>query len=399
MNKLEHIEFTFLMPCLNEEETIEKCISMAFDSIRKNNLSAEVLIADNGSTDNSVRIAKEMGARVVHVVEKGYGNALRTGIENAGGKYIIMGDSDCSYDFSEITLFIEKLRTGYELVMGNRFKGGIMKGAMPFLHRYLGNPVLSFIGRLFFRVPVGDFHCGLRGFNKSSIIKLGLVTGGMEFASEMVVKASLNKLRITEVPTILHPDGRTRPPHLRTWNDGWRHLRFLLIYSPKWLFYYPGIILLLLGFILSSAITIRQVSIKNVHFDIHTLLYATTSLYVGFQLVSFFIFTKLYGTSQNLLPKSERFSRAYRFFTLERGLIIGMALFIAGIIISISAVLKWSNSGFGELNPSETLRLVIPASFLIITGTQIIINSFFISFLTTPTSSKNVISLQNETVS
>jgi glycosyltransferase involved in cell wall biosynthesis len=374
-------ELTILMPCLNEEGTISKCIAMAFDSIRKNGLSAEVLIADNGSTDNSVSIAEKLGARVVSVKEKGYGSALKAGIKEANGKYIIMGDSDCSYDFGEISLFIDRLREGYDLVMGNRFKGGIKDGAMPFLHRYVGNPILSFIGRLFFQSSIGDFHCGLRGFNRQSIINIGLTTTGMEFASEMVVKATLNKLKITEVPTILYPDERNKPPHLNTWSDGWRHLRFLLIYSPRWLFLFPGIFMLLAGLLFSVIIGLKQVSVNHVNFDVHTLLYSITFFYIGYQFVSFYIFTRYFGVSNGLLPHSKRFEKFLYYLKLERGIFIGLFFLLTGILFSVHALQIWKESGFGGLNPSEVFRIVIPASFSIIVGMQTILNSFFLSIL------------------
>lgn len=374
-------ELTILMPCLNEEGTISKCIAMAFDSIRKNGLSAEVLIADNGSTDNSVSIAEKLGARVVSVKEKGYGSALKAGIKEANGKYIIMGDSDCSYDFGEISLFIDRLREGYDLVMGNRFKGGIKDGAMPFLHRYVGNPILSFIGRLFFQSSIGDFHCGLRGFNRQSIINIGLTTTGMEFASEMVVKATLNKLKITEVPTILYPDERNKPPHLNTWSDGWRHLRFLLIYSPRWLFLFPGIFMLLAGLLFSVIIGLKQVSVNHVNFDVHTLLYSITFFYIGYQFVSFYIFTRYFGVSNGLLPHSKRFEKFLYYLKLERGIFVGLFFLLVGFLLSIHSLQIWKESGFGGLNPSEVFRIVIPASFSIIVGMQTILNSFFLSIL------------------
>lgn len=377
----EEIEFTILMPCLNEEATIAHCIEKAYKSINKNNVSAEVLIADNGSADRSIAIAEMLGARIISVEEKGYGAALQAGIKNAKGKYIIMGDSDCSYDFGELRPFIDKLREGNELVMGNRFKGGIKKGAMPFLHRYLGNPVLSFIGRLFFRTTIGDFHCGLRGFNRQSIINIGLNTKGMEFASEMVVKASLNKLKIAEVPIVLYPDGRVTAPHLRTWHDGWRHLRFLLIYSPKWLFLYPGIIMLIVGVIFSSILTIHQIHIGHVNFDIHTLLYTLTLFYVGYQFVVFYMFSKYYGVKNKLLPASKFFLKLFKQFKLERGLLIGAVLLIAGMGLTLKAFLIWQDTGFGDLEMERTIRLAIPAVFLILVGVQTILNSFFMSIL------------------
>lgn len=377
----DSIELTILMPCLNEEATLGKCIQKALRGIANNNIHAEVLIADNGSTDKSVAIAENLGARVVHVKNKGYGNALRAGIEAAKGKYIIMGDSDCSYDFGEISAFIERLREGYDLVMGNRFKGGIKKGAMPPLHQYLGNPVLSFIGRLFFTSKIGDFHCGLRGFNRQAIIDIELCTTGMEFSSEMVVKATLNNLKITEVPTFLHPDERNTPPHLNTWSDGWRHLRFLLVYSPRWLFFYPGIFLILFGLAMSALLIGTKVELKNIHFDVHSLLYLSAAFYLGYQFVSFYVFAQYFGIMNNLLPNSKRFQRLLKFFSLERGIFVGLLLIFTGLALSGYAIWIWKGTGFGELEPSSVFRIVIPSVFLLIVGVQTILNSFFLGIL------------------
>lgn len=375
------IELTILMPCLNEEATLGKCIQKALRGIANNNIHAEVLIADNGSTDKSVAIAENLGARVVHVKNKGYGNALRAGIEAAKGKYIIMGDSDCSYDFEAIAPFVAKLREGFDLVMGNRFKGGIEKGAMPPLHQYLGNPVLSFIGRLFFTSKIGDFHCGLRGFNRQAIIDIELCTTGMEFASEMVVKATLNNLKITEVPTVLHPDERNTPPHLNTWSDGWRHLRFLLVYSPRWLFFYPGIFLILFGLAMSALLIGTKVELKNIHFDVHSLLYLSAAFYLGYQFVSFYVFAQYFGIMNNLLPNSKRFQRLLKFFSLERGIFVGLLLIFTGLALSGYAIWIWKGTGFGALDPSSVFRIVIPSVFLLIVGVQTILNSFFLGIL------------------
>lgn len=375
------VEFTILMPCLNEEATLAKCIQQAMRGLTINALRGEVLVADNGSTDQSVAIAESMGARVVHVNEKGYGNALKAGIEAARGEYIIMGDSDCSYDFEAIAPFVDKLREGSDLVMGNRFKGGIQKGAMPFLHRYLGNPVLSFTGRLFFVSSIGDFHCGLRGFRRESVIQLGLSTSGMEFATEMVVKAGINKMSICEVPTVLYPDERGRSPHLRTWRDGWRHLRFLLVYSPKWLFFYPGLFLFLFGLMMSVLLIFVNLEFRGVQFDVHSLLYLSAVFYLGFQFVSFYVFARYFGILNNLLPESKSFCRLYKLFSLERGLFIGLVFVLAGLAMSGYALLLWKNTDFGELNASMVLRIVIPAVFLIILGVQTILNSFFLGIL------------------
>lgn len=375
------MEFTILMPCLNEEETLEKCIKKAIYSIEGNHLEAEVLIADNGSTDKSVEIAEKNGARVIHVKEKGYGSALNAGINDAKGKYIIMGDSDDSYDFTNIQPFINKLREGNDLVMGNRFRGGIKKKAMPFLHRYLGNPVLSFIGRLFFKIPVFDFHCGLRGFNKQSIINLNLCTTGMEFASEMVVKSAMSNLKIVEVPTTLHPDGRTKPPHLRTWRDGWRHLRFLLLYSPKWLFLYPGLLLVLLGVIISAILMEGPVQINNITLDVHTLLYASGMVIIGFQTVFFYLFSTIFSTKIGLQNKEIWLIKFERLFSLEKTIGFGIIMILIGLAFSLKSIIYWDKTSFGNLNPSQVFRIVIPAVSFLILGTQLIFNSFFMSIL------------------
>lgn len=375
------MEFTILMPCLNEEETLEKCIKKAIYSIESNHLEAEVLIADNGSTDKSVEIAEKNGARVIHVKEKGYGSALNAGIIDAKGKYIIMGDSDDSYDFTNIQPFINKLREGNDLVMGNRFRGGIKKKAMPFLHRYLGNPVLSFIGRLFFKIPVFDFHCGLRGFNKQSITNLNLCTTGMEFASEMVVKSAMSNLKIVEVPTTLHPDGRTKPPHLRTWRDGWRHLRFLLLYSPKWLFLYPGLLLVLLGVIISAILMEGPVQINNITLDVHTLLYASGMVIIGFQTVFFYLFSTIFSTKIGLQNKEIWLIKFERLFSLEKTIGFGIIMILIGLAFSLKSIIYWDKTSFGNLNPSQVFRIVIPAVSFLILGTQLIFNSFFMSIL------------------
>ncbi|TVR00847.1 MAG: glycosyltransferase family 2 protein [Desulfovibrionales bacterium] len=303
------------MPCLDEAETLAVCIQKAQRFLEDNAVSGEVVIADNGSTDGSQDIARSHGARVVDVSERGYGSALMGGIKAACGKFVIMGDADDSYDFSSLMPFLLKLREGNELVMGNRFRGGIKPGAMPPLHRYLGNPVLTGIGRLFFKSPIGDFHCGLRGFSRSAILNLNLRTTGMEFASEMVVKATLNKLRIAEVPTTLSPDGRSRPPHLRSWRDGWRHLRFLLIYSPRWLFLYPGIGLFLLGAFGMLGLAFGPVRIGDLGLDIHSMLYASLFIMLGLQCISFAFFSKIYGISMEFLPRDDKIDKFLELFT------------------------------------------------------------------------------------
>ncbi|WP_046744096.1 glycosyltransferase family 2 protein [Kordia zhangzhouensis] len=376
-----NLELSIVMPCLNEAETLEICIKKAQSFLEKNHIEGEVVIADNGSTDGSQAIAQRLNARVVAVSEKGYGNALKGGIKAAQGKYVIMGDADDSYDFSALLVFVEKLRAGYDLVMGNRFKGGIKKGAMPFLHKYLGNPVLSFIGRLFFNSNIGDFHCGLRGFSKAAYEKMQLNTTGMEFASEMIVKSKLNGLSITEVPTILHPDGRTRPPHLHTWSDGWRHLRFLLLYSPRWLFLYPAFFCIILGIVLSSLLIIKPLTIGGVVFDVHTLLYTSGLVIIGFQFLMFYGLTKVFAVENGLLPKSKRYNKLFQFLNLEKGLIIGFLFFFFGIYLSIDGFLTWKATNFSDLKPVETLRTIVPAVFTIMLGFQIILFSFFFSIL------------------
>jgi len=374
-------EFSIVMPCLNESETLAICIEKANLFFETNAINGEVIIADNGSSDGSQEIAISYGAKVISIANKGYGNALKGGIENASGKYIIMGDADDSYDFSNLSPFIEKLREGADLVIGNRFKGGIKKGAMPFLHKYLGNPVLSFLGRLFFKSSIGDFHCGLRGFSKEAYLKMNLATSGMEFASEMIVKSHLLNLKIVEVPTILYKDGRSRKPHLNTWSDGWRHLRFLLLYSPKWLFLFPGIIMMAFGFVFSALLIISPIQISTVTFDVHTLLYATSILLIGFQFVVFYGFTKVFAVTQNLLPKSNRYNSLFKYINLEKGLILGFITTLIGVVLSIYGLSLWSKNNYGALEVRTTLRIIIPAVTTIIIGVQIILFSFFFSIL------------------
>jgi glycosyltransferase involved in cell wall biosynthesis len=367
------LELSIVMPCLNEAETLATCIGKARDYLERHKIAGEVLIADNGSSDGSQEIATNSGARVVPIPERGYGSALRGGIAAAKGQYIIMGDADDSYDFTNLSPFLEKLRQGYDLVMGNRFQGGIKPRAMPVLHKYLGNPVLTWLGRLFFGSPCGDFHCGLRGFSKQAIEQLNLRTTGMEFASEMVVKASLYGLRITEVPTTLSPDGRSRPPHLKTWRDGWRHLRFLLMYSPRWLFLYPGLALMFLGFVATIWFMTQP--------RVHTLLYSATALIIGFQIVSFAIFTKAFAISEGLLPEDRKLRRFLRYINLEVGLIIGVILLVLGMGGSLYALYIWNARLYGALDPAVTMRIVIPSVTALALGVQVVFSSFFLSVL------------------
>ena len=377
----ESLELTILMPCLNEAETLAVCIDKAQAYLARTGIAGEVVIADNGSTDGSQDIAVAHGARVVPIPARGYGSALIGGIRAARGRYVIMGDSDDSYDFSRLENFVERLREGWQLVMGNRFKGGIAPGAMPPLHRYLGNPVLTGIGRLFFRSPSGDFHCGLRGFDREAILGLDLQTSGMEFASEMVIKATIGRLRITEVPTTLSPDGRSRPPHLRSWRDGWRHLRFLLLFSPRWLFLYPGLAAVGIGALLMLWLLPGPRRVSGITFDIHTLLYASLAISVGYQAIQFWTFAKLYGMREGFIPPDPVFRRYMGIATLERGLIAGLILLVLGLGVGIAAVSAWDVSKFGALSPSATMRLVIPSAMAILLAFQTAYGSFFLSVL------------------
>ena len=370
----DELELTILMPCLNEAATVAACVDAAQQALRDLGVPGEVLVADNGSTDGSRELAAAHGARVVPVAERGYGAALLAGIEAARGRYVVMGDADLSYDFAEAGRYLAKLREGYDLVMGNRFEGAIEPGAMPSLHRYVGNPVLSGLGRLFFGSPVGDFHSGMRGFRRDAMTGLHLRTTGMEFASEMIVRASLAKLRIGEVPTTLRPDRRGRPPHLRTWRDGWRHLRFLLLYSPRWLFLYPGAVLALVGLVASAALLPTP--------RVHTLVYAAMLVIIGFQTIVFAAFTKIFAINEGLLPPDRRLDRVFRVVTLEVGLVLGVVMVAAGIAGSLYALAVWEQTAFGALDASSlAMRIVIVSSSAIALGVQVILSSFFFSIL------------------
>ena len=375
------LELSVVMPCLNEAATVGACVKKAMDALDLHGIRGEVIVADNGSTDGSQQIARELGARVVAVEKRGYGSALQSGIAAAKGEFILMGDADDTYDFSQLNEFVAKLREGYDLVMGNRFLGKIMPGAMPPLHRYLGNPVLTGIGRLFFKSPVRDFHCGLRAFRKEAIERLGLRTLGMEFASEMVVKATAFGLRVTEIPTTLAPDRRDRAPHLRTWRDGWRHLRFLLLYSPRWLFLYPGIGLVALGMVVSALLLPGPRSIGRVVFDVHTLLFAAMAILIGFQSVVFAMLTKIFAISEGLLPEDPRLTRMFRYLTLEVGLIVGALLIFAGAGAWVLGLEAWRIQEFGPLDSEKTLRIVIPGIVFFTLGFQVVLSSFFLSVL------------------
>jgi glycosyltransferase involved in cell wall biosynthesis len=383
--KNPNIEFSIVMPCLNEAKTLETCIKKANKSIEQHQLNAEIVIADNGSSDGSQIIAANNGARVVDVADRGYGAALCGGIAAARGKYIIMGDADDSYDFSELYPFIQKLREGFDLVMGCRLPvggGKIMPGAMPFKHRFLGNPVLSLIGKLFFKSPTTDFHCGLRAFTKDAFCKMDLQTTGMEFASEMVITAALLKMRIAEVPIVLYKDGRSRPPHLRSWRDGWRHLRFMLMYCPRWLFLYPGTMLFVMGTVFFLMILAKgSIKIGGISFESNSLLIAGMSVLIGFQLVSFYIFTKVFAVTEGFLPKDLVTTKFTGIFSLEFGVILGAAFFIVGSFILGNALLKWQQVGFGGLPQSVKLNQVIPAIIMMLLGLQVVLSSFFVSIL------------------
>jgi glycosyltransferase involved in cell wall biosynthesis len=377
----EAVELSVVMPCLNEAETLETCILKIQKAYQEAGVFGEIIVADNGSTDGSPAIASRLGAKVVNVVEPGYGNALMGGIAAAAGKYIVMGDADDSYDFGHIPRFLVQLRAGADLVMGNRFKGGIEPNAMPPLHKYLGNPMLTKIGRLFFGGTCGDFYCGLRGFTKEAYQRMDLRTTGMEFATEMVVKSTLLRMKVVEVPTTLSPDGRSRPPHLRTWRDGWRTIRFFLLYSPRWLFLYPGLALMLAGAGVGLWLLPGPRKVGNVVFDVHTLLYAAIAVLLGFQAIAFAVFTKLFATSEGLHPPDPLLDSLFRYINLEIGLLVGAVLAITGFGGSLFAVRVWSTHHFGILDMSHTFRIVIPSALSLTLGVQAIFSSFFLSVL------------------
>ena len=379
---LTSVELTVVMPCLNEAETLATCIDKAHAALRANSIAGEVVIADNGSTDGSQQIARDHGARLIPVPIRGYGAALNAGILAARGKYILMGDADDSYEFNHVPRFLEQLRNGADLVMGNRFRGGIGPKAMPPLHKYLGNPVLSFLGRALFNVPIGDFHCGMRAFSKDAYERLALRTTGMEFASEMVVKSALLGQKIVEVPTTLQKDGRSRPPHLKTWRDGWRHLRFLLIYSPRWLFLNPGLVLMFVGLGLTAWLLPAERPFGHVNLGVDTLAYAAAAVLLGFQLVFFAIAAKVFAITEGLLPEDQGFDRWFQYITLETGLIAGVLMVLAGIGIAISSVVSWSHTGYGPLPPVRMMRHTLPAMLCLMLGTETCFASFFLSLLT-----------------
>lgn len=375
------LELSIVMPCLNESETLATCIRHAQSFLAESGVAGEVVIADNGSTDGSQEIARAEGARVVDVHERGYGAALSGGIAASRGTYVAMGDADDSYDFEGLGPFVEELRKGADLVMGNRFRGGIEPGAMPPLHKYLGNPVLSFVGRLFFRAPVKDFHCGLRAFRRDSITALDLRTSGMEFASEMVVKACLAQLDVREVPTTLRKDGRSRPPHLRSWRDGWRHLRFLLLYSPRWLFLYPGMFLTVFGLLVTGALIRGPIQVGGLGLDIGTMLYGLAITVVGFQAFIFAVLSKVYAKHEGFLPSGVRFDRFQERLNLENLTVIGLFVLIVGVVWTVVSLLDWKGEGFGALEARDSVRAVVPAMLGLILGSQTVMAGLFLSLL------------------
>jgi len=377
-------DITILMPCLNEAETLHICITKALNWVKSRNLNAEILISDNGSTDGSQEIAKSLGARVVDAPLKGYGAALQFGIENAESEYIVMGDSDDSYDFSRLDMFYDKLHEGYDLVMGNRFAGGIDKGAMPWKNRYIGNPILSTIGKLLFKCESNDFHCGLRGFTKTAYRKMDLRTTGMEFASEMVIKANLLKLKIIEVPTTLSVDGRSRPPHLRPWRDGWRHLRFMMLFSPQWLFIIPGLVLMGLSLLVYLTIYSSEITIGSITFGSNTLIYASLGVALGLLSIFFGLFTGIFGAREGLLPATHLSKFIARNSVLEYGCIAAIILVLLGFYFGIDTVAIWAKHDFGSLDYVNVLKKVSLACMLILNGGVLFFSSLMLGFLSLP---------------
>jgi glycosyltransferase involved in cell wall biosynthesis len=375
------IEVSILMPCLNEAETLATCIRKAIGYLNRAEISGEVVIGDNGSTDGSQKIALGCGARVVTINQRGYGAALYGATLAARGKYIIMGDSDDSYDFSSLDPFVEKLREGYDLVMGNRFAGGVKPGAMPWKNRYIGNPILSTIGRVFFHCPAKDFHCGLRAYSRDAFTRMDLRTTGMEFASEMVIKATLDRMKIVEVPTTLSPDGRSRPPHLRPYRDGWRHLRFMLLYSPNWLFLFPGLVLMLVGLTGTALLEQDSIQLQHARLGLDTLIYLAFMSVGGYQSVLFAVLSRIYAVQEHLYPASPGFRHIFRYINLERGLIAGVLIALSGIAAAVYSFLMWRNAGFGDLNIEHVARIVIPSSMAITLGFETVLFSFFLSTL------------------
>ena len=387
----ERLPLSIVLPCLNEVETLQACIEKARLGMKAAGVEGEVVVADNGSTDGSVELAEKLGARVVRVPDKGYGCALRGGIEAARGQWIILGDADDSYDFSQIEGFVRKLKEGYAVVLGCRLPSGggrVLPGAMPWKNRWLGNPLLSWIGRLFFDCPVHDFHCGLRALTRAAYDTMELKTSGMEFASEMVIKATLKSLPITEVPITLHPDGRSRAPHLKPWRDGWKHLRFMLIFSPRWLFLLPGLLLVALGLGCGTPLALWPLHFGKVEFNVGTLAVACMSAIIGIQLVAFGFFTKVFAIAEGLLPQDPRFARLFGFFSLEKGIVAGLLSGLLGLGLLVNGLWVWKVAGYGVLAPEQNLRRLLPAVTLIVVGIQITFSSFFMSVLGLRTTSR-----------
>jgi glycosyltransferase involved in cell wall biosynthesis len=377
----ETVELSIVMPCLNEAQTLETCIRKAMKFLSDNKIAGEVVIGDNGSTDGSQEIAERNGARLIAIAARGYGSAIHGATLACRGKYVIVGDSDDSYDFSNLMPFVDRLRQGDDLVMGNRFRGGIREGAMPWRNRYIGNPILTLIGRLFFSCPAKDFHCGLRGYSIAAYQRLDLQTTGMEFASEMVIKATLLKMKIAEVPTTLDPDGRSRPPHLRPWRDGWRHLRFMLLYSPRWLFLYPGLFLMIFGFAGMVVLIRSEVRIDGVELDIDTLAFLSAAVLLGYQAMTFAVLSKVFSINVGLRPWEPRFHRLFDYLTMEVGLAIGALVFAIGVMLAAWALAYWKVRGFGHLDPRLAMRVVIPSLLFLTLGCQTILSSLFLSVL------------------
>jgi hypothetical protein len=375
------VEVSVVMPCLNEARTVGRCVEKARRSLEAMGVAGEIIVADNGSTDGSQELAESHGARVVSVSRRGYGSALQAGIASARGRYIIMGDADDSYDFSRLEPFVERLRQGDDLVMGNRFRGGIRPGAMPWHHRYIGNPVLTGILNLFFRTPIRDAHCGLRGFRKDAYARLNLRTPGMEFASEMVVKASLDRQKISEVPTVLHPDGRDRPPHLRSFRDGWRHLRFLLLMCPLWLYLIPSGFLLTLGLGLMAWLTPGPQAVGGAVLDLHTMLLGALCVLLGYQTLWMWAFARIHGWTSGLLPRATFPLGVFDTVNLERGLLAGGALLVTGLGLNLWLVAEWFGHQFGPLDVQVTMRYALWGFTAMVLGVQTIFGSFFLSML------------------
>ena len=377
----DEIELSIVLPCLNEERTVGVCVAQAMSFLACHSIHGEVIVADNGSVDRSIEVARAEGACIVPVDEKGYGNALKGGFNAASGKFIIMADADQSYDLVNLMPFVEKLREGYDLVMGNRFKGGIKKGAMPWHHRYIGNPILSYVGQLFFKTPAKDFHCGLRGFTKRAIERMELQTTGMELASEIVIKASILAMKVCEVPTTLSPDGRDRPPHLRSFRDGWRHLRFLLIYSPRWLFFYPGMILLVLGGVAGSLLFFGPLKTSLRLFDFHSFILTGAVMILGLNMLSLAFITRVFAYNFGLLPTHPQFYKLFKYFNLETGIGSGLIIIALGFFLIIRAAILSYSPGFDSLGFGTSIRLVFGGALSIITGGQLILTSFVLSML------------------